>query len=257
LPGHDPLLPWVQRELEQDEVIVENWTSSWSDGIAFYMLIALRRLPTLDIKVVHDLTPRMRDAEALVACQKLGIFVYVSPGDMIRNCAIATKMQVQEVLNYTFMGPRPTELLAPPLPRAEGRRPPEVESRYSLGIDFGASKIRFSLFSKTEPEKDFPVIALDNIVSVGPDGRLFAGTAPDLTPIPSARALLGRQFNDPSLKQFLENYPLPTFAHHESGTYAINIEDRVAVTPEAALATMLNAVRRAARRIAGEPVFDV
>jgi hypothetical protein len=136
---------------------------------------------------------------------------------------------------------------------AEEHLPPEGQSRYLLGINFVASNVLFRLFSKDDPMKVFLVNVIDICVSGGPGGRLFTGPRLGPTTIPSARALFGRKFHDPSVKPSLKNYPLRIFEHRESGACTIHIADRIVMSPEVGTATMLPPVRQVAERIAASP----
>jgi molecular chaperone DnaK (HSP70) len=143
----------------------------------------------------------------------------------------------------------------PPLPHAPAHLPPEAKSDHSLGIDFGASKIRFGVFSRNAPQSTFDVNVLDPVVGVDEGGNVVVGRDADLFPIPPIRELLGRQFNDPAVSDSIRDFPIPVFEHPESHTCALNVSGH-AVTPESVTAALFEAVRTSASASVGAPVVD-
>jgi hypothetical protein len=248
----------VQEVLDPTGIPTTNWTSSGSDGKAIYALVA-RALPSgLQIDDRTHLLPARREADAIAACDRLGIPIYVSPGDIISATGSSKVAQifVQDIYSYTknprpppepvvipapvavpepvvipepivlaaevppaeevnipapppepaepppepvrspprepaATPPYPVELpplypieLIPPEPTEELLPDPDLPppaSKYSLGIDLGASKLRYSLFSTDNPRSAFGAQVNDARASVDRSGALFVspdGSAP-------------------------------------------------------------------------------
>jgi molecular chaperone DnaK (HSP70) len=273
----DPLLAWVKSTLEPRGITVKDFSGSWSDGLAFYSLIAIISPGSLDFAEGSALSPADRERQGLAACERLGIPVYAEPGSIAtpKPSSNVIKMQIQEIYKFSASDaphrpppepiptprpdpPKPSISAIPavaPLPRAEVHLPPEGKSEHSIGIDFGASKIRFGVFSKRNPESAFDVNVLDPIVGVDAAGKLFVGDFPELTPIPPVRELVGRQFNDPSASESIKAFPVPIFEHPESHTCALNLNGH-GVTPESVTAALFDAVKATAKASTGEEVCD-
>jgi molecular chaperone DnaK len=304
----DALLQWVQILLRPQGLSVVNWTTSWSDGTPFYLLVT-RIAPPLPQR--GQTPPKMfasdRERRSLEICRSLNIPVYASPGDIVapRPAGICIKMQVQELYNgpgSRTVAPLPPSMSksfpntmtlpilppivdkpmidfsqsapAPILLKRRGRRraprsapsanrpmtdlpipivaehlPPDCSGRFALGIDFGASAVRYGLIARgsTEPE----VTVFDRQMCLTADGKLVLGRpSPELVPFPSVYELIGRPF-----REVEGGFPFRMFAHEVSHTCVIEVGG-VRVTPEGIVSKILGEVRAQASEKAKEPVVD-
>jgi molecular chaperone DnaK (HSP70) len=340
----DPLLLWVQSVLKPKAIDVTNWVSSWIDGRAIYGLVAITLPSGLNLEEISALTPARRESVALLACERLGISIGVSPGDIIsvKTGSKVVQMVVQEIYAYTknprpiptppVIGPDPVRSQPPPCPPevvgpvpsdppprfdpppfepepnppspfatsepppcpievllADSKADPAVPSfepprhfapppfpvgeppfdpdlppppsRYSLGIDLGASRLRYSLFSMDNPSSAFDSHVIDARASVDPSGRIFvspdgAPPPPEFTPLPSLQRLFGRKFADPAVASAVASYPLHVIEDPDTHNCAVDIGAGIPVTPERVTTALLTAVRDAAARTVGESPID-
>jgi hypothetical protein len=191
--GDDPLLEWAQTVVEPRDVKLSNWDSSWSDGRGLYELTSAAHPNLLPVGSGDSLSPAERETRALRALETAGTPVYASPGDIAgpQPNALVVKMQIQEIFNDW---PNGSSRRRSQLPRDE------VPDRV-LGIDLGATRVRYGDYLRDEPNNEY----IDNKVSVTPEGRVVAGSPPGSTAIPSALALVGRQYNDPATESLISD----------------------------------------------------
>jgi hypothetical protein len=146
-----------------------------------------------------------------------------------------------------------------PFPVVTEHPPPDCTGKYSLGIDFGASKVRYSLFSDDSQTPE--VTVFDKQMYLTRNGRLVLEkpSESDLVQFPSIFGMIGRKFQDPEISDLIESFPFPVFENESSHTCVIEIGDeatKVRVTPEGIVSEILRELREQASSKAGEPVLD-
>jgi molecular chaperone DnaK (HSP70) len=146
------------------------------------------------------------------------------------------------------------------IPDESHHQPPVCDTKYSLGIDLGASKVRYEIYSKDNPGSAEFVDSIDHCVSFSKTGQIRVGYDPcwtDFAPVPSCQRFIGRMFNDPAIATSRANYPLPIFEHPDSHTCVIDIgPQHPGLTPESVVQRVLRTVRKTASKAVGEDVVD-
>jgi hypothetical protein len=204
VPADQALLHWVQSILSPYNIAVQDWHTSWSDGLALYSLVAEICPVTLDFAGAASLPPVQRVREAMAAIQESGIPLYLDPSRDPNGVSlhVGVKVQVQEIYNvlshdldpdpvdpdsedpaplslHTFAedSADPDDLASispaplgkrppvPPLPRALSHLPPDGRTEHALGIDVGSSKIRIAIFSSGDTSAAFDPIVFDSTVT--------------------------------------------------------------------------------------------
>jgi hypothetical protein len=159
--SRDPLLAWASKTLAPVGVTVVNWDASWADGTALYALVSLASPAALDIQQSKQLEPDIREQGALKCCATLRIPVYAEPGDFVPSPrALIIKMQVQEIYNFIADAKQREKAVPRPIKRPKAHLPPAGDTNFSLGIGLGASKVRYGIYSKADPDRAISVSAI-------------------------------------------------------------------------------------------------
>jgi hypothetical protein len=85
LTGKQALLEWCRQATQgYPGVTVTNFTSSWSDGLAFCAMIHRYRPSLIDYDAMLDATPPVRTAKAFAASASLGILQLLDVDDVVK-----------------------------------------------------------------------------------------------------------------------------------------------------------------------------
>jgi hypothetical protein len=196
----DPLVAWVNQVLRPQRVTVSNWHSQWNDGVAIYSLLALLWPDVLSLDDVSNFSSYERAEKVITALRELNIPIIASEPHnwtLAKSGSNLIHMQVQEIYNAIMAPskPKPSEPPPEPVPEPDLLPPQPVPQKlqpsadfhdsldgtatYSLGIDFGSSKVRFSVFSTKDPNS----VLVTSHVRVGLDGSVdIESFSPDFIP---------------------------------------------------------------------------
>lgn len=132
--ARDALLIWAKKNTAgYDGVNVTNFTTSWSDGLAFCALINKFRPNLLDYSTLDHNNHKENCEKAFAACKELGIYVYLDPEDLVDTQPDEKSVvtQVAEFFHF-FAGESKVQAMADKVKRTIGiqRAIAELQSDY-------------------------------------------------------------------------------------------------------------------------------
>ncbi|EAY20557.1 actinin, putative [Trichomonas vaginalis G3] len=120
--ARDALLLWAKKNTQGYKgVNVTNFTTSWSDGLAFCALINKFRPNMLDYDSLDQTQQKENCEKAFAACKELGIYVFLDPEDLVGTQPDEKSVvtQVAEFFHF-FAGESKTQAAADKLKRTIG-----------------------------------------------------------------------------------------------------------------------------------------
>lgn len=133
--ARNALLQWCKKNTQGYEgVNVQNFTTSWSTGLAFCALINRFRPEIIDYNSLDKGNSLENCQKAFDGCKKLGLFVYLDPEDVadVTPDEKSVVTQVSEFFHF-FAGESKTEAMADKLRRTIGiqRELDQLKSNYA------------------------------------------------------------------------------------------------------------------------------